>query len=298
MIFGFNQDKFYIDFISCSRPHENMRIESDLRAKWIGETGKKLMLGFTGGVDSQAALLSFLQQDIPIETVFLYLPGYNDNEYNQVKVLDQKHGIKTKIVDLNPFDYEEQIEKESLEYDIPGKNNLLQAIFLKMLPDDYDFIQMIHDPFVYVSPLYELFYYQGYYLPEINRTRAFEKLKRTGRNIFYGDTTEFLLSILDDDVFKAAFHAARYFDGNGLNLPGKMLRTVDRWDYYIKPIIYGKYWGDELIYFPKYQGFEKIPFLQGNPKFKKHALTIPFSEFLDFLKTPGQKINRYYENVK
>jgi hypothetical protein len=297
MIYGFDNEKFYMEFVSITRPVGNMKEESDRRARWIAETGKKFMLGFSGGLDSQSVLHSFYTQGIPLETAFLYLPGYNDNEYQQVKFIDKKYGINTHIIDMDPMSVKDEILELSEKLDIPGKNNLLQAKFLSLLPDDYDFIQIIHDPFIYVNPSYNLYYYQGYYLPEINRYRAFKNLGRTGRNIFYGDTTEFLLSIIDDEIFRAALIAARYYDGNGLSIPGKMLKTVDRWDYYIKPLLYGKYWGSSLTYFPKYQGFEKIDYLQGNPKFKKHAITIPYKEFLEFLKTPGGKIKRFYENV-
>lgn len=298
MIYGFENKKFYVDFISSGRSHGNMKYESDIRARELADTGSKFMLGFSGGLDSQSVLHSFYTQNIPIETAFLYLPNYNDNEYNQVMVLDKKYGIKTHIIDLDPMAIQQEIESDAELLDISGKNNVLQRKFLSLLPDDYDFIQMVHDPFVCVDPEYNLFYYQGYYLPEISRHRAFASLGRKGKNIFYGDTPEFLLSILNDDIFKAAFASARYFDGNGVDIPGKMLKTVDRWDYYIKPIMYGKYWKDELIYFPKYQGFEKIAYLHGNLKFTEHAILINYGKFLQFLKLEESKQVRYYENYK
>jgi hypothetical protein len=297
MIYGFDNGKFYIDFKSCERPHGNMKEESDLRARQLAETGSKFLLGFSGGLDSQSVLHSFHTQGIPLETALLYLPGYNDNEYEQVKFIDKKYGIKSHIVDLDPMAVKNEILEISEKHDIPGKNNILQAKFLSLLPDDYDFIQMVHDPFVYVSPSYNLYYYQGYYLPEINRDRAFNMLERKGKHIFYGDTTEFLLSVIDDEIFRAAFIAAMYYDGNGLDLPDKKLKTFDRWDYYIKPLLYGKYWGDTLTYFPKYQGFENIDYLKGNPKTRKHGIAIPYYEFLNFLNTPGGQIKRFYENV-
>ncbi len=297
MIYGFEDGKFYVEYHGCTRPVGNMREESDQRARDIVEQGGNFMLGFSGGLDSQAVLQSFRDIGAPIETVFLYLPGYNDNEYEQVKLMDTKYQIKTHIVDIDPMSVREEVERLSLELDIPGKNNILQSIFLSKLPDDVHFIQMVHDPYCYVHNDYSKFqYFFGYYLPEISRKRAFDRLNRRGKNIFYGDTYEFLLSILNDDVFRGAFEAAKYFDGNGLDLEGKYLKTVDRWDYYIKPIIYGKYWGDTLTYFPKFQGFERIEYLQGNPLFRKHATAIPYYELINILKTPGS-IHRVYENV-
>lgn len=298
MNYGFENGKFYLDLVSCSRPHGNMREESDRRARELAERGGKFALGTSGGLDSQSVLHSFYTQGIPLETAFLYLPNYNDNEYEQVKFIDKKYGIKTHIIDIDPMSVKDEIIQISIELDISTKNNVLQRKFLSMLPDDWDYIQMVHDPFVVVHPDYkQLSYYQGYYLPEISRQRAFLSLPRKGRCIFYGDTPEFLASIINDDIYKSALISARYFDENGASVSGKYLKTVDRWDYYIKPIIYGKYWGEELTYFPKYAGFEKIDYLYGNDKFTTHAVMIPYKEVINFLNKNDSSVRRYYHNI-
>lgn len=299
MIYGFENEKFYIEYHGCNRPVGNMREESDRRAQDLVEQGGKFMLGFSGGLDSQSVLQSFRDIGAPIETVFLYLPGYNDNEYMQIKFLDKKYQITTQIIDMDPMTVKDEVDRLSLELDIAAKNNVLQSIFLSKLPEDYHFIQMTHDPYCYADKNleYSVFHYYGYYLPEISRERAFARLNRTGKNIFFGDTYEFLLSIFDDDIYKGAIYSAKYFDGNGLSKPGAHLLTVDRWDYYIKPIIYGRYWGDTLTYFPKYQGFEKVPYLYGNHLFRKRAVSTPYEDVVRFLKTPGLVVRRY-ENVE
>jgi len=301
MIWGFENDKFYIDFISSSRPHGTMREESDSRARELAEQGGKFMLSFTGGVDSQAVLHSFYTQDIPLETVFLYTPGYNDNELEQVKFIDQKYGIKTQIVDIDIDKCKEEIFQLRKELDLVQKVHALHRIFLKLIPEDVHFIQMAHDPFVYVNSKNQSFYYQGYHMPEIARPRGLSGLSRSGKIIFYGDTPEFLLSIINDETYRAALMTARYFDGNLAEVPKKDLKTVDRWDYYIKPIIYGKYWGDELTYFPKFAGIENVDWLYAEPEYKysirKHAIMVPYNEMIDFLKSTDSRIKRIYENV-
>lgn len=299
MIYGFENEKFYIDFFPCGRKHGNMREESDRRALEIANTGSKFIISFSGGLDSQAVLHSFYKYDIPVETAFLYLPTYNDQEFEQVKILDKKYNRKTWIIDLDPFQIKESILETSIKLDITAKNNVLQRKFLSLLPDNYDFIQMVHDP--YILPLNDSSYYiQSYYMPEISRQRALDSLDRKGRNIFYGDTTEFLMSVINDDIFKSAIVSAQYYDGNGLNHPNKNLKTVDRWDYYIKPLIYAKYWSDELIYFPKFAGFENVDFLHGNIHLqtRKHMIAINYKEFLDFNNDIGAKPKRVFENVK
>jgi len=301
MSYGFENDKFYLEFTSCSRPYGNMKEESDRRAVSLAEQGGKYLLCLSGGLDSQSVLHSFHTQGIPLETAFLYLPTYNDNEYEQVKFLDNKYGIKTQVVDLDPYKHKDEIIAISEESNVPSLVNAIQSKFVSLLPDNADIIQMVHDPFVYISPTHKFYYYQGFYLPEISRERSFSFLKRQGKHIMYGNTAEFLLSILTDDLYVGALHSSEYFDGNGLGKELCHLTTVDRWDYYIKPLLYGKYWKDELTYFPKFAGKENIDFINVDPKYwmfmKTHAAAIPYYEFIDFMKTQGSVKNRYYENV-
>lgn len=299
MIYGFEKEKFYIDFYPCQRPHGTMRQESDDRALALANSSAKFIISFSGGLDSQAVLGSFYKYGIPAETAFLYLPTFNEHEFDQVKILDKKYNRKTWIIDIDPFQIKEEILETGKKLDITAKNNILQLKFLSLLPSNYDFIQMVHDP--YVLPLETCSYYvQSYYMPEISRQRSLNSLPRQGKNIFYGDTTEFLMSIINDDVFKSAIVSSRYYDGNGLKHPNKNVATVDRWDFYIKPLIYAKYWGDELIYFPKYAGFENIAYLHGNVHMqtRKHMVVFDYRKFLDFNSNIGGDGERFFENVK
>lgn len=299
MNYGFDKDKFYIDFVPCQRPYGNMREEIKKKSLELACTSSKFILSLSGGIDSQSILHSFIENQIPLETAFLYLPGYNDNELEQVKILDKKYQRKTWIVDLNPFSVKEEITKLSIDLDIPAKNHLLQRKFLSLLPDDYDFIQMVHDPFVFPTNG-KSYYIQSYYMPEISRQRSLDSLGRNGKNIFYGDSTEFLMSIIDDEIFKAAITSYQYYDGNGLSHPERDLKGDNRWDYYVKPLLYAKYWGDELIYFPKFAGFENIDYLKGNKHMqtRKHMISIEYQYFLNFNKNIGGESKRFFANVK
>lgn len=302
MIYGIDNDKFFIELRSINRKVGNLRQESEKRAIELAEKyPNNLVLSNSGGLDSQSVIHSFITQGIPLKTAFLYLPGYNDNEFEQVKILDKKYNLKTHIVDLDPIACKKEIIELSEKLDISAKNNILQMKFLSLLPDDWNFLQVVHDPFVYVYPEYNKFgYMEGYYLPDISRLRAFESLNRKGVSISFRNTEEFLLSIIGDEIFKAALTSARYFDGNNLTHPNKelkKLKTVDRYDFYIKPLLYGKYWGDELIYFPKFAGFENIQYLFGNEKFREKAVIIPYDELIAFLKQKEPEIKRFYQNV-
>ena len=294
---GFENGKWYIDYKTCTRPAGNMRQESDRRAVDIALSNPKILISLSSGIDSQSVLHSFVTQGIPVETAFLYLPGYNDNEYKNLQIVDKKYGIKTHIVDFDPYDYQEELEAEAAATGIQV-NSILQKKFLSLLPEDYDFVSITHDPYIEISIQEKAAYwFMGYNTPEIARQRAFESLPRTGKFHFYGDTSEFLTSILNEEILHSCMYSWPYFLFNGLNKEGVHLRTVDRWDYYIKPLIYGKYWKDELIYFPKFAGFEKVPFLQAPLSYTKHAMKTPFRDFLKFLKSETGETRRFYENI-
>jgi hypothetical protein len=59
MIYGFENNQWWVEYQSCKWTPGNMREESDRRAREIGESSKKIMLSLGGGVDSQSMLLSF-----------------------------------------------------------------------------------------------------------------------------------------------------------------------------------------------------------------------------------------------
>jgi hypothetical protein len=302
MNYGFDQGKFYIDFKSCSRPARNMREETDIRVRELAQISEKYMLSFSGGIDSQSILHSFCSQGIDIETVFLYMPGYNDVEYEQVQICDKKYNVKTRIIDIDVDSYKEEFLDLRTKLNLLQKVNILHRAFLKMIPSDVNFIQMCSDPFVYISPTNKFYYYVGYHMPEIARHRALSDIERTGKIIFFDNVPEYLTSILGDDIYHSALISARYFDGNGLTKDKCHLKSLDRWDYYIKPLIYGKYWKDELIYFPKFATIDNIDWMITDRDFvggymKEHAVVYPYYELLDFLKQNNSETKRVYENV-
>ena len=87
MQFNTDSQGFYIEYDQCQWEVGNLREEYNRRARDIIALGDKLILGISSGVDSQAALRSFMDQGIKIETAFLYMPGYNDIEFNNLKKL-------------------------------------------------------------------------------------------------------------------------------------------------------------------------------------------------------------------
>lgn len=293
--FGFNNDKFFVEY-NCSRPVGNLREEFNKRAIDLYKKNPKQMLGLSTGLDSQSVLHSFFTQGIPLEVAFLYLIGSNENELERLRILEKKYGFKAIVITIDPHSKKEEILNTYDQTGIPPFH-LLHLDFLNQLPSDYDFIQGIHGPDLF-------FRNNNWYMVEsansfeLSRLRAFQKSKRVGDIIGWERTGEILLSLLTDDVVESFVCAYPYIYENGLrDTDGERIKVVDYWDVYIKPFIYGKYWRNELEYFPKYQGPEKIDWIMNKKwhQFEKNLIPIPLNKLKSHLSTTNGEVIRFWQ---
>lgn len=262
MNMGFDASgKFYVEHTSCTREVGSLREESDRRAREIYAKNNKVMLCLSSGLDSQLALHSFMSQGIPLECSFLRLDGFNDNEYENLKVLEKKWGFKANVVNINPNSRKEELLAMAEQQDAHA-NHCLQKLFVSQLPSDYDVVQVLHDPWLITRrDTAKHFIFHGYYDPEIARYRTLKSIDRDGDIVMFGDSSEYFLSSINDDLFHNFLQSWIYYDGNGLLQYDLKLNDVLRYEYYIKPMLYAKHWKNELIYFPKFSGYENIDWL-------------------------------------
>ena len=107
-----------------------------------------------------------------------------------------------------------------------------------------------------------------------------------------------LLSILQDTVTHGYIASANYFVNNELvhKNTNESPSITSHWDLYIKPILYGTHWKKDLIYFPKYQGPEKIDYvMQGLKHDFTRMISLPVSDMITHLQSNTGNI-RLYEN--
>jgi len=301
MIYGFEDSKFYIDITSCSREIGNYREEFDRRAREIASD--KLMLCLSSGLDSQLVLHSLKTQGIPVECSFLRVDGYNETEYENVKLLEKKYGFKTNVININPNTRREEIEHIAHQTDV-HPNHALQHLFVKELPNDYDIVQCMSTP--WLIPREKVHYaYYGWFDPDVSRHRALNAIEnRTGEIVIFGDTSEMWLSCIADPLVEQFLHSWEYFEDNGLimekaiNQEYKKIPHVLRYEYYVKPFFLAKYWRDELLYFPKLTGFEKIDWIENDAflnkvRYDKHHIIIPIQELIAFYKNTDARVQRH-----
>ena len=95
-----------------------------------------------------------------------------------------------------------------------------------------------------------------------------------------------VVSAVKDEIMTAFINAHKLYTKQGI-------RNIDWWDVFIKPMYYGKYWGKDLMYFPKFAGAENIDYvMQGvEHEYKKDHILVPVADLLQDLQTNG---GRYY----
>ena len=92
--------------------------------------------------------------------------------------------------------------------------------------------------------------------------------------------------MLADNIYQYTLIASKYYDDPK--------HGYQRYDNHIKPLIYAKYWKDELEYYPKLSGIEKIEYLQKSEWWAKHLVYIPLDQILENIKS--NKTVEYTEN--
>lgn len=302
MSWGFENNKFYIDVPSCSREVKSYREEIESRA--IEIANNKLMLCLSSGMDSQIVLHTFKTLGIPFQCAFLRTNGFNEIEYQNLKLLERKYGIRAEIINIDPDNHRDEIEYLADRLDV-HPNHALQYLFAKELPNDFDIVQSLATPWI-VKWNGNICMYGSYYDPEKSRHRAISSIsERTGKFINFDSTSEISLSYITDDLFKYFSQSWDYYDNklimpNKINFFNKEMPSVYRYDFYIKPLFLAKNWGDELLYFPKIAGYENIDWInriEDTTKYQHHHVLMPVRELIDHYQSQCPTVKRYASHI-
>ena len=313
---GDDEAGFYIKFESKSHEVGNIRQEFEIRAQKLHKENNNIILGISGGLDSQVMLLSFLSQGLEVKTSFMYMPGYNDIELLYVKTIDKKYKIKTEIIKLNPMEFYNKFSKQSIEHDILNKYSLLHAYYMSLMPEDYTFIQNpgpnLNNEIWKNLNDNRMYHRVGYQSNDITRMRAFNLYNKKNKPIIFGLFEEHLLSLFKDEIFISGLYASNFWpdvDGrksqelDKLKQNDEIFKRCTIADPFIKGIIIGKYWKDELEYFPSSTlPMHKLEFYghlgygtgENRKKILDTTVLIPMDELYNVLDSDESISKKYY----
>jgi hypothetical protein len=303
MIYGLDEnDKFYVEYTSCQEPIGNVRQEMEKSCIRLASEGK-VLISLTSGLDSQVLLHTFHTLGLPYECAFMYHPGYNDFEYNNIKILEKKYNFKCHIVEIDPILLKEEVEELAIATGIPAEHHIMKK-FLTQLPEDMDFCQGI-ESFDFIFRQGKAYCMESWTAIEVASQRALKQVARSGKIVCIDRRApfdNFALAYLSDPVVTGYINGLEYIKGNGLvdKDTGEPPPLIFSWEYYVKPIIYGLYWGKELEIFPKYVSSEKIDYIM-NPSdtrlrhnYKNKCVFVPRDELIEHLSDWGSNKTKRY----
>jgi hypothetical protein len=280
-MYSLDEGQFALHLNPATQTSHNFYEACMYRAKEIYDSVNNPVLGLSGGLDSQLVLNCLYSQGLKIDCIFRYYKGYNDIELHNISILEKKYGFKTTIVEFEPSKIKEEI---MLEYNATGipPNQLVYKKFISELPDDLDILQGLDGPNI-IKHKDTVYYLESYNSFEFSRRSAIDSMNRVGKFVSFEKTSNILLSILKEEVFQSFMYAYDYFNSHDFIKNHSYL--IDYWDLYVKVHLYYKYWKDELVYFPKYQGPEGIDWIMNGPKnnYRKNMILIPVPKLLNTL---------------
>ncbi len=298
------QGKFFVEYTACERPIGNVREEMEKACRRLADEGR-ILISLSSGVDSQILLHTFHSLGLPYECAFMHHPGYNDIELSQIRKLEQKYKFSATVVAVDPDQHREEVEALAIETGIPAEHHLMKK-FVAQLPEDRDILQGI-ESYDFVFKDGRCYCMESWTAIEIASQRALQELPRSGKIVAIdrrAPFNEFALAYLADSTVTGYLNALPYIRGNGLveKETGEAPPLIFSWEYYVKPIILGKFWRrGELEFFPKYVSPERISWIMDpsdtrlRHNYKNNCVYIERGELIKLLSNWGSGETRRWE---
>lgn len=250
---------FNVSIGACTRPHGTFRDECINTAKLLGERiTKPILVGLSGGSDSQVVCLSLMQAGVPFTPVILRLVSSKGRLYNRFDIegafeFCRKHKIIPIIEELDLDNYYcTQLFPLVQDYCITSAEISVQLHLVRKYKDTHAYINGGGDPILLKKTDEETG--ETYIAYELGPTPIEQYMMDhdiEGCLKFFMYTPEQIAAFLDHPVMHY-YNGARDAIRDGASY---MYFT-----YCIKAMMYANEW-PELVKRKKYTGFEGYPYL-------------------------------------
>ena len=272
---------------ACRRPHGSFREECINSAKLIGERlSKPILVGLSGGFDSQVVCLSFMNAGVPFNPVILRLTNeegktYNDFDINGAFEFCKKFNLEPIVETLNVdrFFYETAPQLIS-DYCITVAEIAVQLHLVIKYKDTHAYVNGGGDPNISQrideDGKSELVYALG--PTPIEQYMIDHDIE--GCIKFFMYTPEQIAAFLDNDIM--------HYYNNAHATIHENTRGYDYFIFCVKPMMYMKEW-PELVQRRKNTGFEMVPYFG-----KLREITLRLN---DHINPRAKKITWTYEEM-
>ena len=246
---------FQVSIGACSRPHSTFRDECINAARLLGESlTKPILIGLSGGSDSQVVCLSMMQANVPFTPVILKTFSSDGRVYNQFDI-DGAHEFCRKY-DLTPVEEDLNLDEYYMngsmqlvhDYCLTNAEIVVQLHLVRKYKDTHAYVNGGGDPILMVKIDEDT--------KECSLTYSLGPTPIEQYMIDYGIegclkffmyTPELIAAYLDHDVM-------HYYNKAKESIAPQ--RSYNYFTFCIKPMMYAHEW-PEMIRRQKNTGFEK-----------------------------------------
>jgi hypothetical protein len=252
------QGYFKVGIGACTRPHGTFREECINVAKIIGEqVTKPIVVGLSGGHDSQVVCLSFMEAGVSFTPIILRLRGNNGEYYNNYDTdgafeFCEKYNITPIVEELNLDEYYyTELMPLVHEYGFISAEITVQLHLVRKYGDKYAYINGGGDAILLVSE-YEHGNEVTYGLGPLPIQQYMMDHDIEGCLKFFMYTPEIIAAYLDHEVIHT-------YNGARDAIPPQ--HSYNYFTYCVKAMMYCQEW-PELVKRKKNTGFEKYPHMR------------------------------------
>ena len=297
---------FQVEIGSCQRGHETFRIETIRATKLIvDQFSKPVLVGLSGGSDSQVACLALRELKCPFTPVIMKLVSPQGEVFNQFDIdggfeFCLKYNLKPIIetLDLERF-YKTRGVELAAEHCLSGPQVIAQLYLVDKFKDTHAFIMAGGDLIMAKNWHWR----EQDYDPVINVfgptpiQQHLIKHNIEGCTKFFMYTPELIASYLDNEIVRGFLAAQKSIYAAYTTMLGG--RHWTKWwlcfNYFIKPMLYVKEW-PELLQRKKYTGFEAIEKLEAEAADLMKAVTKQYEPYWNKIVIPTEELLEHVVN--
>jgi len=279
-----NPNNFYVKINAPRRNFSDFKTECYNDALQIKKLGPVYVLISTG-IDSQIIARSLVDAGVDAEYIFL---NYQNSsiELDRVKKCEKFYKIKIRVIDLNIEQYKEEWLYNVEQEVVPSLRHYPFEWLSKTLKEEFPIVtQGSNDPAIIGGSKDNMSIYCNYYESMQQRFRLMKKYRRVYDFPF---SPEAIASLYTNDDLKVFCNSIQYFKENSLEKNKKTLSNSQFFNYFAKPFVKGKSFGDSIIWYGKLTGYEQCPNWLTDPKYSifyvlETRISIPIWDCIDFL---------------
>ena len=244
---------------------------------------------FSGGLDAQILVKSFMANNAQFECFFMHNVGKNTFELEYARACEKKWGFKLNVIDIDPIKDLNHYQTLFPQIDITGYFYCQYYSFSRQIPADYDLVQTTMPYAMLWQRNNKLDLIFSYYDFPSQCERVINHTANRKRYIGFPYTDSMHCGLYCNQFVNPMRNCWEYLADSFKQVKDKSFL----WDHSVKPLIYSYMFGDELIYFPKRTGLENFDWGTGSVP-PKHRVFMRHEEYEQlFLETSGTQI--FYE---